>query len=59
MSDIKELLNEIERVWDINTQNGTTFFTKKDKSFRCNNWENFKDKLLNDALSESSEVKKE
>lgn len=53
MNKLKELLNEIERVWDISYDNGTTFFIKKDKSYTCNNWENFKEKLLNDAISES------
>ena len=55
-TNIKEFLNEIERVWDISYDNGTTFFTKKDKSFRCNNWEGFKGKLLNDVLSQSNET---
>ena len=53
--EIKELLNEIEKVWDIEYDNGTTFFIKKDKSFRCNNWKNFKDKLLEDAIREGGE----
>jgi len=47
--EIEELLNEIERVWDISYDNGTTFFTKRDGSFRCNNWRYFKEKLLKDA----------
>lgn len=55
MGNIKELLKEIERVWDISYQNGTTFFMKKDESFTCNNWKNFKEKLLSDANSEVSE----
>ena len=49
--EIEELLNKIEDVWDIVYDNGTTFFTKKDKSFRCNNWKSFKEKLLSDALN--------
>ena len=47
--EIEKLLNKIEDVWDIVYDNGTTFFIKKDKSFRCNNWESFKKKLLSDA----------
>ncbi len=49
MKEIKELLKEIERVWDIRYNNGTTLFVKKDKSYTCNNWESFKEKLLKDA----------
>ena len=55
--EIEELLNKIEDVWDIVYDNGTIFFIKKDKSFRCNNWKSFKEKLLEDANS-GNEVKK-
>jgi len=55
-TNIKELLNGIEKVWNISYDNGTTFFAKKDKSFRCNNWEGFKEKLLNDIESELDAV---
>ena len=54
-AEIEELLNKIEDVWDIVYDNGTTFFIKKDKSFRCNNWKMFKEKLLSDALCEGGE----
>ena len=50
--EIKDLLEKIEKVWDIEYDNGITFFIKKDKSFRCNNWKNFRDKLLDDAICE-------
>lgn len=53
--EIEELLNKIEDVWDIVYDNGTTFFIKKDKSFRCNNWKSFKEKLLSDVLEKSDE----
>ena len=53
--EIEELLNKIEDVWDIVYDNGTTFFIKKDKSFRCNNWKSFKEKLLSDVLEKEGE----
>ena len=53
--EVEELLNEIERVWDISYDNGTTFFAKRDGSFRCNNWKNFKEKLIQDVSSGETE----
>ncbi len=53
--EIKELLNEIEKVWDIEYYNGTTFFIKKNGSFRCNNWKSFREKLLSDAVEKKGD----
>ena len=53
--EIRELLEEIEEVWDIEYDNGTTFFIKKDKSFRCNNWGSFKERLLSDVDGQENE----